>query len=151
MNRSSESIAREVIAGQFDEIQGYTNPVSDNMLSAWSMALDRAERMVLTLRAVCDEIAARPMPSRCACGDDCVHPSHATGNDALRAICDEPPFSEEPFVDQIRKTIAARKIAVETPEEAEALDQIEARQVDLARPEVFDIVGFTQTYFNKGA
>lgn len=88
-------------------------------------------------------------PDRCACGEDCVHPSHHTGNDAMRAICAEPPFSEEPFADDIARTIAARKIQVNTPAEDAQMDEIEARQVDLAKPEVFDIVGFTQTYFNK--
>jgi len=74
------------------------------------------------------------------------------GNDAMRAVADEPMFSEEPFADQIRQTIAARRIPVATPAEDAALDEIEARQVDLSKPEVFDILGFTQSYFNqKGA
>lgn len=35
--------------------------------------------------------------------------SMVDGNDAMRAVCDEPPFSDEPFAADIARTIAARK------------------------------------------
>lgn len=125
--RSTETLAREVIDGQMDEILGYINPANDGMLSAWEMARDRARRMVGTLDTVCKAIAARPL---------------ATGNDAMRAIADEPPFSEESFADEIRQTIAARKIPTATPEEDERMDEIEARQIERAHPVVFDLASY---------
>ena len=136
--RTTEYAARETADGLLDEILGLINPTNDNTLAPWMMARSKAQELVVVLDTACNAIAARPM---------------VTGNDAMRAIADEPPFSEEPFHEQIRQTIEARRIPVETPQEAEVLDEIEARQVDLAKPEVFDIQGFVQSFFNmpKGA
>lgn len=151
-------------------------------------------------RAMAYDIAARILAKTVAVHD------YASGNDAMRAVADEPPFSDEPFHEQIAQTIAARKarpfkigdrvrisdeciwrgapggviakidddpsgcnlrvdldslfqglsrlwaypemlahaeaIPTETPQEAEQLDEIEARQIDRAHPAVFDLAGF---------
>lgn len=126
--RTTEYAARETADGLLDEILGLINPTNDNTLAPWMMARSKAQELVVVLDTACNAINARPM---------------INGNTAMRAIADEPPFSDEPFHEQIRQTIEARRIPVGTPQEAEALDEIEARQVDLAKPEVFDLVNFT--------
>jgi hypothetical protein len=73
------------------------------------MAVERAMALGASIERSAGRIIRHDYGDDCACGDDCVHPSHATGNDAMRAIADEPPFSEEPFAADIARTIAARK------------------------------------------
>ena len=138
--RTTEEAARHTIDGLTDDLLGLINPANDGMLAAWQMALERGKEIVMALETGCKAIAARPA----------LNP----GLQALRNIADEPPFSEEPFADDIRATIAARKatIPTATPEEEEVFTAFEAEQKrqDALKPEVFDIVGFTQNYFGMG-
>ena len=206
--RTTEEAARHTVDGLTDDLLGLINPANDGMLAAWQMALERGKEIVMALETGCKAIAARPV---------------VNGNTALRAIADEPPFSEEPFAADIAQTIAARKargfkvgdrvrisdectvwqgasngvialidedpsgcnlrvdldvpfgsltclwvypemlahadaIPVASPEEEvaftefEAEEQRQAERAECLKPEVFDIVGFTQKYFmGKGA
>ena len=59
--RSTEHLAREVMAGQTMEVMGYVNPTNDGLLAPWMMALDRAQRLVDTIQVVCDAIATQPV------------------------------------------------------------------------------------------
>ena len=128
--RPTETIAREVIDGQMDEILGYINPANDNMLAAWEMARDRAQRMVRTLNEVCRTIAARPL---------------VNGNTAMRQVSAEQ-FTEEDFSLNPEQEAAFEKLAQETAQIREVA------QAESLKPEVFDIVGWTQNYFKeKGA
>lgn len=98
--RAHETIAREVIHGQTDEVIGLVNPVNDGNLAAWMMALDRAQRMVGTIQTVCDAISARPMTTI------------GKGQEALRLVAAEP---------------GVEFYEVMSPELEEAFDELEAR------------------------
>lgn len=134
--RATECIARETLDGLTDEVLGLINPTNDNTLAPWMMAKTRAQEMVVVLETVCNAIAAR----------SALNP----GLQALRAVADEPPFSDEPFHEQIRQTIEARKatIPTATPEEEEVFtafdleQERQAQRIEAAKPEVFDIVNF---------
>ena len=122
--------AHKVIHNGIAEIQHLTTgdiPASWGMAAAF--ARDIAEACRVAELELADHFAAT-----------------VTGNDAMRAVCDEPMWSEESFAADIAQTIAARKatIPTATPEEEVAFTAFEAEQArqDALKPEVFDIVNF---------
>lgn len=110
MNTLHETIAREVIHGQTDEVIGLVNPINDGNLAAWMMALDRAQRMVGTIQTVCDAISARPAINL------------GKGQEALRLVASEP---------------GVQFFEVMSPDLEAAFDELEAKAIDRARPAVF--------------
>ena len=115
--RTTEAIAREVVAGYVQDALGYINPTNDGLLAPWMMARSRAQDAVDALDTVCKAIAARPV--------------YNPGAQALRAICTEP-WTE---VHSIEELEAALAIPTETPAEREALDRIEAAHPCTFSPE----------------
>ncbi len=122
--RATECIAREVIQGQQEEVQGLINPVNDGNLAAWMMALDRAKRTVGTLQTVCDAISARPYVGT-------GHP--------LRAVASEQ-FTEVDFATlNVEEEAAFDQIEAQAMEDATKAQEAEAERINAARPEVFNI------------
>lgn len=64
------------------------------------MAVERAMALGASIERCAGRIISAAEPT-----------THHTGNDAMRAAADEPPFSEEPFAADIARTIAARRFA----------------------------------------
>ena len=102
--RNTEEAFRHNLPGYLDDIQGYANPTNDGHLAAWMTLRSRIEAMLADSNTVIRAIANRP-----------ARPVLGPGQEALRLIAAEP--------------LPADMIQTATPEEEEALDAIERKQL----------------------